>query len=111
MKSETCSREDTKLFGVLYEPKGNSQIRMTQHVCSYLAYILQLISLFLVLQFVQNITPKPPCMEKNMTLFEEIAARFTLRWESRAASSSITEQVILCPVSFHSESGIVPFVP
>lgn len=52
-------------------------------------------------KLVENITPKPPSMEKNIKLLEEIASEFSIRWDSRGfkermASSSITEQVILC---------------
>ncbi|XP_021741541.1 uncharacterized protein LOC110707802 [Chenopodium quinoa] len=48
-------------------------------------------------KLVENITPKPPSMEKNIKLLEEIASEFSLRWDSkgfegRMASSSITEQ-------------------
>ncbi|KNA03793.1 hypothetical protein SOVF_205720 [Spinacia oleracea] len=48
-------------------------------------------------KLVENITPKPPSMEKNIKLLEEIASEFTLRWDSRGfeermASSSMTEQ-------------------
>lgn len=48
-------------------------------------------------KLVENITPKPPSMEKNIKLLEEIASEFSIRWDSRGfkermASSSITEQ-------------------
>lgn len=48
-------------------------------------------------KLVENITPRPPSMEKNIQLLEEIASEFSLRWDSRGfeermAKASVSEQ-------------------
>lgn len=101
-----------KLCGVLCKPKGIcSQMRLNQHVLQISCLHFAANKYVSLLQLVENITPKPPSMEKNIKLLEEIASEFTLRWDSRGfeermASSSMTEQVILCLLNFHFDPYI-----